>query len=98
MTKLLLAILLVISTVAVVAHGVLVYQLSSVESVIAEEESSGEKPFIKEGKDLGKDKIAFSFDSYKYALVKTMSKSALEKTFSCSKGFYDKPYNPPEAI
>ena len=58
MRQFLLAILLTISTCAVVAHGILVYQLSRTEFIIAEEEHSEEKPTAKEAKDLPKETVA----------------------------------------
>jgi hypothetical protein len=98
MPKIILAILLVLSTFAVVAHGILVYQLNATQFIIAEEETSDDKPVSKEAKELGKEKITFSLNFYKYALIKKVHRFVSTNFFTCSKGFYDKPYNPPEVI
>lgn len=98
MSKFLLAILLCFATVAVVAHGILVYQVSAAVTLIAEEETHDHHSQGKEAKDLSKEKISFPPDFYKYAFVKKLQIAALNKTFACSKGFYDKPYNPPDVI
>ena len=97
MTKFILAILLVISTFAVVAHGILVYHLNAVETLIAEEESSDNKTVGKEGKDDSKEHIPLSFDFYKNLHLLKLNQSALDNYFTYSKGFYNKPYNPPKA-
>ena len=98
MSKLLLAILLCFATVAVVAHGILVYQVNATITLVAEEETHDHNSQGKDAKDLSKEKVSFPPDFYKYAFVKKLHISALNKTLACSKGFYDKPYNPPEAI
>ncbi|RYZ62274.1 MAG: hypothetical protein EOO14_02790 [Chitinophagaceae bacterium] len=96
MSKFLLAILLCFATVAVVAHGVLVYQVNAAVQMIAEEETHDHQSSGKEAKDL-KEKISFPPEFYKYAFVKKLHVAALNKAAACSKGFYDKPYNPPDA-
>ena len=98
MSKFLLAILLCFATAAVVAHGILVYQVNVPVTLIAEEETHDHHSSGKEAKELAKDKVSFPPEFYRYAFIKKLHLSALNKSFTCSKGFYDKPYNPPEAI
>ncbi|NTS40888.1 hypothetical protein HRG84_08210 [Flavisolibacter sp. BT320] len=97
MSKFLLAILLCFATVAVVAHGVLVYQVNARVQLIAEEETHDHHSSGKEAKELSKEKIAFPPEFYKYAFVKKLHVTALDKAAACSRGFYEKPYNPPDA-
>jgi hypothetical protein len=97
MSKFLFAILLLIFGFAVMAQGVLVYQLSATQVVISGEESPEETPQPKEGKEITHDKTFYSFDFHQYAFAKKVS-NPLVKTLVNSKGFFDKPYNPPETI
>jgi hypothetical protein len=98
MLRFFLAILLVFSTIAVVAHGVLLYHFNSTTIVIANEESSDKDPVVKEGKDLTQENTTFFFDYYRYPEVMNPQLSGVIKRFIFSKGFYDKPYNPPETF
>jgi hypothetical protein len=98
MSKFLLAILLCFATIAVVAHGILVYQVNTTVTLIAEEETHDHHSSGKEIKDLSKERITLPPDFYKYAFIKKLHISALNKSLMCSKGFYDKPYNPPDTI
>lgn len=98
MSKFLLTILLCFATVAVVAHGVLVYQVNVAVSLIAEEETHDQHSSGKEVKDLSKEKLSLPPDFYRYAFIKKLHIAALDKSFLISKGFYDKPYNPPKAV
>ncbi len=97
MTRFLLAILLFVSTVAVVAHGIMVYQLNATESIITEEETSASKTMCAD-KDFSKEHIPSPFGFYRYAYVATLHLSATDNFFICPKGFYNKPYNPPETV
>lgn len=96
MRRFLLAILLTISTFAVVSHGVMVYKLSATAFIIAEEESSDEKPLAKESKEMGKDTIAHSLPSYRRFATGMSYKTGMSETFHCSKGFSNRPFNPPD--
>jgi hypothetical protein len=98
MTKFLLAILLFLSTVTVVAHGILVYQLSATESLITEEESSDSHAVSTDGKDFSKEQIHSLFGFYRYGQLNTLHLSATDNFFTYPKGFSNKPYNPPEAV
>ena len=98
MSKLLLAILLVFSTCAVVAHGILAYQYNVTQSLVAEEEGKDDKPAGKDAKDYGKEKITFSSSLYNLFISNKLHQSLLNSLIKCSKGFFDKPYNPPEVI
>jgi hypothetical protein len=96
MVRLLLAILLVLSTCAVVAHGILFYQVPATEVVLAEEESTGDQPFVKEAKEVSKEAMGLSLYLYRRTLTAESCKTALHKTVSCPKGVYNRPYNPPD--
>ena len=98
MIRILMIILLLVSTLAVVAHGILVYRLSATTTLIAEEETSHEKPLCKETKELTHEKITAQLNLYGQSLVKTMYKAAQNRAFRCSKGFCKIPYNPPDTI
>ena len=97
MFKYFLAILLIISTCAVIAHVVLAYHFNAVQSLVDEKESSDDKSGGKDVKDYKNEKIV-SFSNLYTLFMKDVSKSALHKFLRCSKGFYDKPYNPPNII
>jgi hypothetical protein len=92
-----LAILLIISTCAVVAHVVLAYHFNAVQSLVDEKESSDDKSGGKDVKDYKNEKIV-SFNNLYPLSIKGVYKSALNKFLRCSKGFYDKPYNPPNIL
>jgi hypothetical protein len=96
MYRFLLAILLTISTCVVVAHGTLVYQLTTTEFLMAEEETSEDKPLLKESKEGSEETIGFSLYQYRQAGAKKMCTSGVIKVLHYSKGFYNKPYNPPD--
>ncbi|MDQ3276918.1 MAG: hypothetical protein M3Q06_01245 [Bacteroidota bacterium] len=98
MSKFVLAILLLFATVAVVAHGILIYQVNASVAMIAEEETHDHSKSGKEAKDTAKEKLSFSLDINNCAFAEKLNITALDKTFTCSKGFYDKPYNPPDVI
>lgn len=98
MYRFLFAILLSISTFAVVAHGILVYKYSATEVFIADEETSDEKPSVKEAKEVCKEAISFPPHLYRQQGIESLYKSVREKSFGYSKGFYITPYNPPDAI
>jgi hypothetical protein len=98
MVKLFLAILLILSTCAVVAHGVLVYQQSVTEFAMIEEEPSEDTPLLKETKEIHKETVGFSLYLYREAITDESYKTVLNKVFPCLKGFYNKPYNPPDFV
>lgn len=97
MTRFLIAILFIVSTLAVVAQGIMVYQLAVKEVLVAEEGTHESKPLVKEGKDINDEKINFPLIAFYSSHTKKLHKTALNKPFAPSDGFYDKPYNPPEA-
>lgn len=96
MYKTLLAILLFVATFAVMAHGTLVYQVSTTEAIMAEEEPSDDKPLLKEAKEFSKESVGYFQLLYRQASLRLFSKVVLHNRFHCSKGFYNKPYNPPD--
>ena|SRR5688572_12346661 len=96
MNKLLFVILIFLTTCAVVAHPILAYQFSAVQNIIPEEEKHEDKPTAKDAKDFGKDKITFTSDLYKYALTSELLAAVFNGPIKFSKGFFDKPYNPPD--
>ena len=96
MNKLLFVILIFISTCAVVAHPILAYQYSAIQTLIAEEENHEEKPGGKEAKDFSKDKLSFTSYLYRHALTSKLLSSIFNSPIKYSKGFFDKPYNPPD--
>lgn len=98
MLKFFLVILLVLSTVAVVVHEVLVYQLTSTELAMAEEGSSDSKAGNKEGKDLTKEWLGCRLELSGAVGASNLSHFGGHPSRSCCKGFYNKPYNPPEVI
>lgn len=98
MLRFILSILLVVSTCVVVAHGYLAYEYNAPQTLIAEEEGPEEKPASKETKDLGKDKIHFSEDYDKNLTINFASSTEATQWYAYSRGFWDAPYNPPEAI
>jgi len=81
-----------------VAHGILVFQVNASVAMIAEEETHDHSKSGKEVKDLSKDKPSFAPLINHYAFAEKLNIAALNKTFACPKGFYDKPYNPPDVI
>lgn len=97
MIRLLLAILLLFSTVTVVVHSIMVYQCADQEARMTEEDTSEEKPSGKEGKEISCDKISSPIAGYHSTINRELQKAVLNKTLVPSKGFYTKPYNPPEA-
>jgi hypothetical protein len=96
MLRILLTILFFVSTVAVVAHGIMVYKVSAIASIIAEEEAPEGKTEIKNAKEFSDEKITYSLFFTQQALIVTLYKSALSHSLQYSKGFYDTPYNPPD--
>lgn len=98
MTKIFLAILLMFSAIAVVAHGMLIYQFTAVETLVTAEENTDTKTVAKAENDDSKEPFSLFFGSNKQALLQAAHPSFLNKTVACSKGFYDKPYNPPKGF
>lgn len=96
MLRILFTIVFFLSTLTVVAHGILVYKVSAVASIIAEEEAPDGKPDIKNAKEFSDEKITYAFSLSKQALVQTLFKAVLTHSLQYSKGFYDTPYNPPD--
>lgn len=96
MIRLMLAILLIFSSITVVVHGVIVYQLADQETRMTED-TSEEKPSIKEGKEISDDKISSWIAGLPITINRELNKPVLIKALVPSKGFYNKPYNPPEA-
>jgi hypothetical protein len=96
MSRFVLAILLLISTCAVVAHGYLAYQYNVPQSLITEEEAPDEKPAGKETFELSKEKIFIT--DYHDRILSAESTSPVADNNWClyCKGFWDAPYNPPE--
>lgn len=98
MHRFFLAILLFLSTFAVVAHGTLVYKYSATAFFIADEETSDEQPSVKEAKEVCKETIGFTHYLYRQPGCESLYKSLRSKLSCYSKGFYNTPYNPPDAI
>ena len=99
MIKILLVIPLLLSAFAVMTQGVLVYQYSATATIIAaaeEEETLHDKPILKEGKELGNERIGYTFYLYGQSIVNILYKVAMRSAFRCSKGFCRIPYNPPD--
>ena len=98
MSKFLLAILLLFATAAVVAHGILIYQVNATATIIAEEETHDHHKSGKDAKDASKERPSFPPDINNYSFAKKLNTAALHKSFSYPKGYYDKPYTPPDVI
>ena len=97
MLRLLLLISLLFSTVAVMVHGVLLYRQAATASMITEEESPEQQPLLKAAKELSNEQIGFPLNFFGQNDARTLYKAAFCKTLRFSKGFYVKPYNPPDA-
>jgi hypothetical protein len=96
MRRVLFAILLTFSTCAVVTHGILVYQLTSAQYFIAEEESSGNEHQVKKAKDISKETITGALALLQqWRQAKTFNPST-SRMFYFSKGFCNTPFNPPD--
>ena len=80
------------------AHGTLLYRQATVESMIAEEESTEQKSLLKEAKEPGTEQIGLPLHHCRQGSVKTLYRTVFQKTLRYSKGFYDKPYNPPDLV
>lgn len=98
MLKFFLTVLLVLSTVAVVVHEMLVYQMATTELTIVEEESPDNKTGGKEAKDMSKEWLGYRFELYHCAASRNPSHFGTHPSYACCKGFYNKPYNPPDVI
>jgi hypothetical protein len=96
MKRFILTILLLISTCAVMAHGVLAYSFNAVQTLIAEEEAPDDKPISKDTKDLGKEKITWLSYPDKYTFTSQLLQPGSAEPLLYSCGFFDTPYNPPE--
>lgn len=96
MLRIVLIILLLLSSVAVMAHGVLVYRLAVAATLIAEEEGTDQKPAEKEAKEINGEQTALAGNWPGQGRQTVAFKALLGKTLCFSKGFYDKPYNPPD--
>lgn len=81
----------------VVAHGMLVYQFADVEFVLAEDEAPDGKSSVKEGKEISSEKIGFAYAIHRCSFETTLRKNTMRQFFTPSEGYYDRPYNPPEA-
>jgi hypothetical protein len=81
---------------AVVAHGVLMYRMAAAETIFAEEDTTDQKPTVKETKDVNSEQAGFATGQGRQALQKVAYRVMLHKTMCFSKGFYDTPYNPPD--
>ncbi|HEX6332699.1 MAG TPA: hypothetical protein VFZ78_00655 [Flavisolibacter sp.] len=93
MKRILLAFAIFFMSCSVVAHGVLAYQFSAVQTLLPEEEPHSEKndhkPAVNDRANLHYLLASLRQDE--------LVKSFLEHThFLTSKGFADKPYTPPD--
>ena len=81
---------------ALVAHGVLAYQLCAVQTLLPEEESHQEKGNDTPVKSDSKDKL-FSNHSILNQMEERLTTLSLARVhLMISKGFADKPYTPPD--
>lgn len=90
--------MLIISTFAVVAHGILVYELTVSESYIVEEEAPENKDISKDSKEYKEDKISQLAGFYKYTRSVSLNQQDAQLYITYPKGYFNTPYNPPEEI
>jgi hypothetical protein len=96
MLRLLLIIFFFCSSMAVMAHGVLLYNQATTEALIAEEETTDHKPLLKAAKEMNSEQIGFDLTGISQASSTAELKAMLHKTFHFPTGFCDTPYNPPD--
>jgi hypothetical protein len=96
MPRKLTAILLFISTCAVMTQGILAYELNSVQSIIAEEEALDSHTPNKDIKPEFKDKYFFGYSTQATSAPRLYQSFSSLNDLRYIKGFLSHPYMPPE--
>ena len=95
MSRMLIAILLLFASCAMIAQGVLAYELNISRNLIAEEETHDHSE--KSNKE-SKEKFVSAFAIDHYSLGHSSSDNNILNDLRNYKGFAQKPYLPPEVI
>ena len=98
MSRITIAILLLLSSCAVIVQGVLAYETNLVQTLVAEEETHDDKPADKGSKSVSKEKYLSLHVLHAHLTSDKLHNSTFLTDLRYSKGFAQKPYMPPEAI
>jgi|GEM_PF-2306020 len=96
MSRTIIAILLLISSCAVIMQGVLAYELNMTQSLIAEEETHDDKPADKGSKSDSKEKYHSTASLHAHSVNDKLHNASVLNDLRYFTGFTLKPYMPPD--